>query len=174
MKALPQHLEDRVQRYVDGTLTGTEKTTFENLCLTDSELAKRVEEVMTTDGLLKSMTASDPSSNFTASVMSKLRNESVKQVTSIRSSMMLMVGIVLILLMAAGLSATGVFDGTTALDLNEVAPTGQFLKENLPVVTIDGKVMMNVIIMLNIAVAFVVLDRAIFKPFFQKRAQSGQ
>jgi hypothetical protein len=92
---------------------------------------------------------------------------------SIRSGLFLLSGILMVLAVAVTLLTTGVFDGATTIDLNQMNLMKDFVKENLPSISVDGKWVINIIILLNLAVAFVVFDRAVLKPLFQRRMQTG-
>jgi hypothetical protein len=71
----------------------------------------------------------------------------------------------------AFLLSAGVFDSTGAIDLNDMGIQNKYIQESLPTIPVNGKLIMNVIIMLNIALAFLVLDRAILKPWFERRTR---
>jgi hypothetical protein len=66
-----------------------------------------------------------------------------------------------------------VFDNaTTTIDLGEINLPSQY-ERALPSIPIDGKMMVNVIILLNLGLAWLVLDRVVLKPFFRRRLQQG-
>jgi hypothetical protein len=48
----------------------------------------------------------------------------------------------------------------------------RYIRQSLPGIPVDGKWIVNIIIFLNIAVAFIVLDRTILHPLFQRRMQT--
>jgi hypothetical protein len=139
----------------------------------DTELKSRLDELTSADTLLRQLTIATPSRNFTASVMNNL-DRYTQQSPSIRNGLFLLSGILLVLAIAVTLLATGVFDGAATVDLNQLNLVQDYVKKNLPSISIDGKWVINTIILLNLAVAFVVLDRAVLKPFFQRRMQTGQ
>jgi anti-sigma factor RsiW len=172
MSKLPQHLEDKLLDYLDGKLESSQRQSFEAMIATDVELKNRLAELTSADNLLRQMKAGTPSRNFTASVMGNL-DRYTQQKPSIRNGLFLLSGILFVLAIAVTLLMTGVFDGATTVDLNQLNLVQDFVKENLPSISIDGKWVINSIILLNLAVAFVVLDRAVLKPFFQRRMQTG-
>lgn len=172
MKKLPQHLEDKLLDYFDGKLSPSERSTFEAMMSSDEELKSRFESLRSADGLLKNISLVSPSKNFTLGVMDNL-DRYAQHSPSIRNGLFLLLGILMVMGIAVTLLTTGVFDGATTVDLNQVNVVQDFVKQNLPSISIDGKWLINTIILLNLAVAFVVLDRAVLKPYFQRRMQTG-
>ena len=172
MSKIPQHLEDKLLDYIDGKLEASQHQSFEASIASDPALKSRLDELTSADHLLRQMTIATPSRNFTTSVMSNL-DRYTQQSPSIRNGLFLLSGILLVLVIAVTLLTIGVFDGAATVDLNQLNLAQEFLKENLPSISIDGKWVINTIILLNLAVAFVVLDRAVLKPFFQRRMQTG-
>ncbi len=70
------------------------------------------------------------------------------------------------------LVSTGTFDGTGVIQ--PIQPEQIGLKENLfnfklPAISINGKLLINSIIVLNLAIAFIVIDRTILRPLFERR-----
>jgi hypothetical protein len=174
MKKLPQHLEDSLHQYIDGTLNATDKQSLDNLLSQDVQLKKRLEELRAADVLLKNLTIAMPSKTFTSVVMDKLDHFPLAATHSIRKGLLLFGGVIFILTIAVILLSAGVFDQTTTVDLNQIGIAQEYIKQRLPRFSIDGNILINTIILLNLAIAFVVLDRAVLKPFFQRRMQSGQ
>jgi anti-sigma factor RsiW len=172
MKKLPQHLEDKLLDYIDGKLEPSQRQSFEATIASDAALKSRLEELTSADNLLRQMAIATPSRNFTTSVMSNL-DRYTQHSPSIRNGLFLLSGILMVLVIAVILLTTGFFDGATTVDLNQLNLVQDFVKKNLPSISIDGKWLVNTIILLNLAVAFVVLDRAILKPYFQRRIQAG-
>jgi hypothetical protein len=64
-----------------------------------------------------------------------------------------------------------VFDTSGSIDLNQTIVPNKFIQQPLPSIPFNGKLVMNVIIILNLALAFLVLDKAVLKPWFEKRAR---
>jgi hypothetical protein len=59
------------------------------------------------------------------------------------------------------------------VDLNRIPLSHQYINRTLPSVSIDGKLIVNVIMVLNLALALLVLDRIILKPLFHRRIHTG-
>jgi hypothetical protein len=49
----------------------------------------------------------------------------------------------------------------------------KIIKDPLPAFHFSGKLLINIAIVLNLALAWIVLDRTILKPLFQRRMQTG-
>jgi hypothetical protein len=173
MKKIPQHLEETLLNYVDGTLTGAEKEAFEQTLKTDVALQSRLQELQKTTLILKQISLEQPSRNFTFTVMNRLDEYPVRSGLSIRNGILLLTGIMIVMGIAVLLLSAGVFDQKTTVDLNHLDLVQRYIKQTLPGVSINGKWVVNTIVLLNLALAFVVLDRAILKPFFQRRLQTG-
>jgi hypothetical protein len=173
MKKLPQQIEDTILDYLDGTLTAIQREAFEQSLKTNAELQSRLEEIRMTEQVLHNLPVEQPSKNFTSAVMTKLDQYPARTGLSIRKGILLLTGIIVVMALAVMLVSAGVFDETTTYDLNNIGLAQRYIKQTLPSIPVDGKVVVNVIILLNLALAFVVLDRAILKPLFQKRIQAG-
>jgi hypothetical protein len=124
--------------------------------------------------LMQSVRLEQPPKNFTARVMSNLDRKPSTNFLSMRNGIILLIGVLTMVGLAAYLISIGTFDNTTtAIDLNRINISEKYLDKKLPSLPFDGKMMVNVIIMLNLALAFVVLDRVILKPYFRKRMQAS-
>jgi hypothetical protein len=173
MKKLPQHLEDTLLDYLDGTLTPSQRQDFEQSLKTNEALQGRLEEMRNAEQMLRYLTPDQPSKNFTLSVMSRLDQYPSRAGLSIRNGILLLIGIFTVMGMAMMLMSAGVFDETATFDLNNIGLVQRYIKQTLPSIPFDGRLVVNIIILLNLALAFVVLDRAILRPIFQKRMQTG-
>jgi hypothetical protein len=173
MKKLPQHTEDAILDYLDGNLSSTQRKAFEQLLQSDPALQLRMDEIRLADQTLKLLTVENPSKNFTSTVMSRLDQYPARAGLSIRNGIFLLIGSLMVMVIAMLLVSAGVFDETATFDLNNINLAQRYIKQTLPTIPIDGKLMVNAIILLNMALAFVVLDRTILKPFFQKRMHAG-
>jgi hypothetical protein len=123
---------------------------------------------------MKGVSHAQPSRNFTQVVMERLHQlPSPATGFSIRNGILLMAGVLVAAGVATILVSAGVFDNaTTTIDLGEINLPSQY-ERALPSIPIDGKMMVNVIILLNLGLAWLVLDRVVLKPFFRRRLQQG-
>lgn len=174
MKKIPQALEDKLLEYIDGKLQPSERESFESLLNQDTNLSNRLEELRSMNALMRQIKMDQPSKNFTERVMSNLSQKPVTTLLSIRNGIFLLIAVLATIGIAAYLISIGTFDNTTAvIDLNTINIPKKYFDKQLPSLPFDGKIMLNIIIMLNLALVFVVLDRLILKPFFRRRMQSS-
>lgn len=172
MKKLSQDLEDTLLDYLDGNLDPSRREAFEQILKGDIFLQKRLEELRTADLVLKQITAEHPSKNFTTHVMNRLDQYPARSSVTIRNGILLLTGLLMVMGIAVILLSAGVFDATTTLDLNNSDLIQRYIKQSLPQIPVSGKLIVNTILLLNLALAFVVLDRTILKPYFQRRIQT--
>ena len=172
MNEIPSPIDDQLLDYLDGTLPASARAALETLLRQDSAMAARLEELRLMHTLMNGQALETPTTDFTASVMQRLRDEPATRAQVIRG-IFLIAGILLIVGIAAALVSAGVFDSTlTTLNLNEL--TRRYaIDAVLPTFSLNGKLIVNGIIILNLALAFIVLDRTILRPLFQRRLQGG-
>jgi hypothetical protein len=174
MKISQQQVE-KLFEYIDGTLKGVEKEGIEQLLKNSPELQARLAELRKLDADLRLITIEEPSKNFTQRVMLKLDQYPLRSSSiSFKNGIFLLVGVLIAIGIGSLLVAGGVFDGTSSIDLNNTIMPNKYIQKPLPTFNINVKLLVNVIILLNMAIAFVVLDRTILKPWFEKRRMSVQ
>jgi hypothetical protein len=168
MKKIPQQTEEKLLEYIDGVLSAEDVIRIEKMIRSDHAVKERLEELREAGRFLSGTSWQHPSHNFTQKVLERLNDQPQKSTVSIRKSIYLLAAIIVTIALATLLVTTGTFDGTTSLNLNEMVQT-KYLKQPLPTFSFDGKLLVNVIIVLNIIIAFIVLDRTILKPWFDRR-----
>ncbi len=173
MKKTPQPLDDTLLNYLDGSLKSEEKTDIEKLLQDSDSLRVRLEELRVIHFALRQTKLDQPSKNFTQLVMGKLDGYAERSSFPIRNGIWLLAGVLVAVGIVALLVSSGVFDQTqTVVDLNKINLPKQYIQEPLPTIPFNGKLLINIIIVLNLGLAWVVLDRAILKPYFQRRMQT--
>jgi hypothetical protein len=173
MKKIPQPLDDTLLNYLDGSLKSEEKTDIEKLLQESDTLRTRLEELRVIDFALSQNKLDQPSKNFTQLVMGKLDGYVERSTFPIRNGILLLAVVLVAVGIVALLVSTGVFDQTqTVVDLNKINLPKQYIQQPLPSIPFNGKLLINIIIILNLGLAWVVLDRAILKPYFQRRMQT--
>lgn len=174
MKKISQSVDDMLSDYLDGNLGSSEKLKVEEAIRNNSVWQERLDELKMVNSLLRQPKIEQPSPSFTDGVMSHLHQYPVSNSFSIRKGLLLLTGVLIVIGVATILLSMGAFDNTTTnIDLNEIELSRKFVKSPLPSFELDGKFIVNIIIILNLGLAWIVLDRAILKPFFQRRMQSG-
>jgi len=176
MDKVTPELDDLLLRYIDGTLSSSEKQIIEKDLEESEILRKRLDQLRSTHVLLRTNRLDQPSKNFTQLVMSRLDHDPARGTSfPIRNSILLLTGVLLVVIIASVLVPAGIFDNiSTTIDLNQVELPKKYIERSLPSVSIDGKLMVNLIIMVNLVLGWLVLDRAILKPLFQRRIQPGR
>lgn len=174
MQKIPQHLDDKLLRYIDGELNLDERKTLEQELTRNEALRNRFDHLQSINSSLRNNALAQPSKNFTQLVMSKLDQYPAQSRSfSIRNGILLLAGVLVAVGIAAVLVSAGVFDSaTTTLDLNQVELPKKYFEKTLPEIPFNGKLIVNIIIVLNLGLAWLVLDRAILKPLFQRRMQA--
>jgi len=170
MNKIPQSLDNQLLDLIDGTLSASDKEKLEQQLATSPELKKRFDELVQVNYTLKSSALEQPSKNFTQLVMTKLNSNPVHTGLSARNGLLLLAGVLVAIGIGSLLLANGFFDSPGSIDLNNMVLQNQYIKEPLPSIPFNGKLVVNIIIMLNIILAFLVLDRTVLKPWFDKRA----
>lgn len=128
----------------------------------------RDEELRMIDSVLEKSKLETPSSNFTHKVMMNLHNMPVTSSLSPKNGLLLLCGTVLAVTILTFLVSGGFFDGVNETITIKKMPDVPVAK-NFNTISFNGKWIMNGLIMLNIVLAFVVLDRTVLRPFFSNR-----
>ncbi len=170
MNKIPQPLDNKLLELIDGTLSASDKEQLEQQLAASPELKRRFDELVQVNYTLESSSLKQPSRNFTQLVMAKLESYPVRSGFSPRNGFLLLAGVLVAIGIGSLLLANGVFDTTGSIDLNNMVLQNKYIKEPLPTIPFNGKRVVNIIIMLNIILTFLVLDRTILKPWFDKRA----
>jgi hypothetical protein len=174
MNKADQFSQEVLLRYLDGHLDSIERDAVERALNIDPTLNRKLDELRSVDRMLRNVRLVQPSKNFTATVLQRLDEYPLRRGLSIRNGIFLLCGIMVVVGVALVLLSMGVFDQTTTtLNPNEIDLVQKYSPQNLPSISIDGKMLVNIIVILNLAVMFIVLDRAILKPFFERRIHSN-
>jgi hypothetical protein len=130
------------------------------------------QELNIIDQHLKSMRIEQPSVNFTQKVMSNLHRASAATLgLPSRNKMLMLAGILVAIGVAILLIAGGAFNNVTSITVDQnIIPNDQ-LREYIPSIPFNGKLIINIIIIMNLAIAFMILDRAVLKPWFARRTR---
>lgn len=177
MKDRSQSTDDKLLRYLDGAMSNTEKQAFEEELKINIALRNELEHLQDIGVTMRTKMPEQPSKNFTQLVMSRLDQYplAAQKNFSIRNGILLLTGVLVAIGLATLLVSAGVFDNAmTTIDLNQMKlPQGFLYYKSLPSIPFNGKLVVNMIIVLNLGLAWLVLDRAILKPLFQRRMQEG-
>jgi hypothetical protein len=165
---------DQIPAYLDGTLGEREKIDFEHVLQSNTALKRQVEEFQEMEAALRSDKLQQPSRNFTQRVMGNLENYPLQSRSSIFNGLLLLGGVIILVSLCILLSYTGFFDSAQSqIDLNNISMVNKYFKQSLPAIPFNGKLVVNIIIFLNLVLALIVFDRAVLKPIFLRRMQTG-
>lgn len=128
------------------------------------------QELNIIDQHLKSVRIEQPPVNFTQRVMSNLhRATTVTRGLPSRNNMLMLVGILVTIGVTILLIAGGAFTSVTSITVDQnIVPNDQ-IRQYIPAIPFNGKLIINIVILMNLALAFMILDRAVLKPWFDKR-----
>lgn len=172
MNKLSQEKEERLLRYLDGELDKEASQQLEVELQTSEVLQNRLNDLrVVRTFLLQKGTLESPSKNFTQKVMSGL-DKKLANSFSPRQGLLLLVGTIVASGIALALLSAGVFDAPTVPLVVDAPLKNNWL--NIPSISIpfNGKILVNGILILNLGLALILLDRTILKPIFQKRISS--
>ncbi|HYG03756.1 MAG TPA: hypothetical protein VD927_15010 [Chryseosolibacter sp.] len=163
---------DELLRYLDGLMTAKEAEAFEHLIREDNNLQRKYNDLKEMEMYLRSTKLPEPSAAFTSNVMQKIEAGPLLW-RRLTKGLILIFGVTIVAALGAYLIATGTLDNSqTTITIDRVQHLEKFLPNATPAFNFDGKLMMNVVIFLNLAVALIVLDRTVLKPYFQSRRTS--
>lgn len=170
MKKNNTALDEKLQHYLDGVLSHDEKEAVEKLLLTDESLKEKYENLLIIDQFLRETNVVNVPGDFTERVMNRVEALPAPQRLPIRFSLIFLMVVVTVASVAVLFVSLGMFDGAvTSVDPNALPLVDQYVFKPLPTISFDGKILMEIMIFLNAAIALLVLDRAVLKPFFQRR-----
>ncbi len=174
MNKLSPAKEEELLRYLDGELETAHKIKLEAELQRAPDLKERLEELRVIRSfLLRKATFETPSKTFTQKVMAGLDAQPVKSFSP-GKGLLLLIGVLIASVLALMLLSNGVFDQTNTSLLVDTAPIkNKWIEETTYSIPFNGKILVNGIIFLNLALALVLLDRTVLRPIFQKRASVG-
>ena len=174
MGKLTPETEEALQRYVEGTIDPQERLKIEEAISLSADMQKRVAEYKTLHNFLTQRSKLEvPSKNFTDKVMASLDHQPVPFISP-RNGLFLLIGIVIACGIALSFISSGIFDSVQTVVTTDVVPKTDLL-QNIPSwsLPITGKMLIKAILFLNLILAFILIDRTILRPYFQKRNYEG-
>jgi anti-sigma factor RsiW len=171
MKKIVTPDDELLLEYLDGTLPQNQVTELEELLRAAPALQQRLEDLRSVAMNTTHIRLEQPSKNFTQRVMENLNSSPVRSGISIRTSLLLLAGVLVAMGLTSLLLALGIYNESTAIDLNRLMVNPDLLPEKLPTIALSSKWIVNGIIVANLVLAFLLLDRAVLKPWFERRTQ---
>ena len=163
--------DDRLLDYLDGRLEGVYLQQLKKDLEASSILQSRLEELRMIHRVLAKTKLESPSPAFVTKVMQNLNAPAFSSSISPRNGLLLLTGMIVAAGMLVVMISAGVFDQFSGLvSLDQAAPVKRYFQQSLPEISINGKLIIQIIVGLNLVLGFIVLDRTVLRPLFQKRA----
>lgn len=171
MEKIPTAMDDRLLDYLDGKLEGAPLQQLKKEVEGSSSLQARLETLRTVHRVLAHTKLESPSPAFVNRVMQNLNAVSFPSALSPRNGMLLLAGVMAAAGILVVMISAGIFDNVQGMvSLEQTLPVKKYFQQSLPVISVNGKLIINIIVGLNLVLAFLVLDKTVLKPFFQRRA----
>ncbi|NOS92104.1 MAG: hypothetical protein HOP30_09295 [Cyclobacteriaceae bacterium] len=166
---------ERLIRYVSGELNEAEAAFVESELQRSAELQKKLDQIKEIDRFLQRQSKpSHPSKKFTDQVMHGIAVPARNNSLSPKMGLWMLLGVLVITTLAVLSLRSGLFDSMEfPISLN--MQSLHFDKLSIPSFNLpfSGKWLVSIFLVLNIAVGFILLDRTILKPYFQRRAEAN-
>ncbi len=164
--------DEELLNYLDGLLDVQQAQKLEEQVRQSPGLSARLEELRTIHAALKANAKfENPSRNFTQRVMMKLDKLPAVRGFSPKNGILLLCGILVAVGIALILMEAGKFDalnGTISLDTLPIKK--EWLKNPLPSIPFNGKLVVNIMLVVATGLSLILLDRTILRPLFQRRS----
>jgi hypothetical protein len=176
MEKISAQESDRLLNYLDGKLSGVEVAALKRQLEHSAMLRQRLNELQVVHSFLneRASITVQPSSNFTNRVMNNLdKAPAVNGAISPRNGLFLLGGIFVAISIGVLLIASGFFDAVNApIQVTNLQLPEGIKNMTLPSIPFNGKMVMKFLIVVNLGLAFLVLDRTVLKPFFDRKHHS--
>ncbi len=173
MERISQKQDDLLLQFLDGTLPAHDKGELENLLGKNLDLQIRLEELRLVHSVLAGKARLEqPFKLFTERVMSNLDQIPQRTTLSPKNGLLLLCGIFVAVGVMTLFLSSDIFDNlNNTISLNSLTRDTKFIKNPLPTISINGKWLLNGILILTMGIAFALLDRTILKPYFERRSR---
>jgi hypothetical protein len=174
MEKIPTSMDDKLLDYLDGKLDGSALAQLRKELEASPSLQERLDRLRAIHRVLAHTKLETPSPLFVNKVMKDLHSVSLPSSLSPRNGLLLLAGTmvaagILIVMISAGFFDTA--NGVVNLDsFQEISPIKKYIQQSLPAIPINGKIVIDILVGLNLVLGFLVLDKTVLRPFFQRRA----
>jgi hypothetical protein len=176
MEKITTQQSDRLLDYLDGKLSAADATKVKKELENSSSLRQRLEELQLVHSFLNTQGQNTltPSHAFTDQVMRNLdKVPSATGAMSPRNGLLLLGGIIVAVSVGVLLIASGFFDTVNApIQITNLQLPKELKNLSIQSIPFNGKLLMKFLIVVNIGLAFLVLDRTVLKPYFDRKHQS--
>src|SRR5258706_4678126 len=164
--------DNQLLDYIDGVGTEAERKALNDAIIKNQLTQKRLNELEAVHFFLQNRKGTEqPSKNFTDKVMEHLHTKPLFTFFSPKNGLILLAGFILASGLALTLLSSGTFDQLhTIFNFNSLPIKTDVIKipKSIP---FDLKTFVKIFVMINLAIAFILLDRTILRPIFQKRSE---
>jgi len=164
--------DDQLLNYLDGIGTEAERKVLRETVNKNPQVLKRLKELETVHFFLQNQKGVEqPSKNFTDKVMDGLHAKPSFTFFSPKNGLILLTGLIVASGLALTLLSAGAFDQLhTIFNLNSLPVKTDAIKFQTTI-PFDVKMFVKIFVMVNLAIALVLLDRTILRPIFQRRSE---
>jgi hypothetical protein len=164
--------DQQLLNYLDGLLTDAQAKEVERQINLSTSLKMRLEELRRIQVVLRSNGVLElPSDNFTQKVMRNLDSFTIQSFSS-RNGILLLVGVLVAIGATLFVLQAGVFNGINGtIAVDSLPLKKEWIKNPLPSIPYNGKMIVNIILIVTAGLSFVLLDRTILRPWFAQRAR---
>lgn len=163
-------MEEKLLDYLDGTLPPAAAQALEERLKTDTRLRNQLARLTQAEKYMQAFNTHKPvpDAHFTHQVMQCIRKHPQAQVTpSIYRGVLLMAASLFAGVAICVLLYAGYFDHVASLNLNRQF-LHQYIHQSVPIITLRGTTIAYVILAGNLILAWLVLDKTVLKPWFQR------
>lgn len=162
--------DEQLWRWAEGEASEAEQAQIRDAMMQDEAIQTRADHIRwLRETLQRQATLEEPSARFTARTMAAIRQKPILPVTY-GKGFWILGGIVIATGLAALLMGFGTFDSEVApLTLQQPWLTKMI---GSPTLHVSVKTVVSAVILGNLALALVLLDRTILRPYFQGRSLS--
>ncbi|HRI78401.1 MAG TPA: hypothetical protein PLR06_02605 [Cyclobacteriaceae bacterium] len=171
MEKFPESPDDRLLDYLDGTLSHDELQQLKEQLVQTPALRQRLEELRQVQDVLSQSKLESPSLALTNKVIQNLHRIPAGPTLSPKNGMLLLAGMLVTAGILMVMMSAGSFDNVSGLvSLEQLKPVENYFHQSVPTISINGKLVIKILVGVNLIVAFFILDRTILRPLFQRRA----
>ncbi len=172
MRKIAQEIDELLLQYLDGKLMGEKLEKIKRGLASSEALRERLEVLKLIQSSMQDSSLLSPSPNFTKKVMNNLHRESPVPMVTPRNGLLLLLGVLVAIGIGASLVDAGFFNSVNGiLSFDKMQLPSGINGPSIPSIPFNGKLLVNSFIALNLALAFILLDRVVLKPFFNRRSR---
>jgi len=170
MERLTESQESNLQDYLDGKLEGPASQQLKEQLAASPAMQRRLEVLRPVHSQLQMGSLLQPSSQFVDRVMRNLSRSAQLAYPSAKTGLMLLAGVLVASALLVMMLSAGIFDQVSGtITIEQIEPLKKYVTPSIPTINVNGKLILNILIGINLVIVFIVLDRTILRPFFQRR-----